>query len=139
MMELYPIDANEADYLYIKPSQIPNAGLGLFTAIKLQKGDIIATFHGEVLKEQEAQRRQAENKHDYFMNLPNGLTLDCQNTQGFAKMANDGTNTTFTCNAIITLYENQVVLVARKTILIHEEIFTSYGKQYWNARKVQFS
>lgn len=139
MIELYPIDANEADYLYIKQSQIPNAGLGLFTAIKLQKGDIIATFHGEVLTSTETLQRQAHHLDHYFMNLPNGRTLDCKNIEGFAKMANDHINTSFTCNAIITMYENQVVLVAAKTIPINEEIFTSYGKNYWDSKQVQCS
>lgn len=129
--DLYALDTPEEDYLYSKPSQIPNAGFGLFSAITLYKGDIIAHFNGEVLNLKEAQIRIQNNDDDYFMNLPNGLTLDCKNTPGFAKMANDFFNSNFKQNAIITLNNNQVVLVASKTIQAHQEIFTSYGKNYW--------
>lgn len=41
------IDASEEDYLYTQPSQIPNAGSGLFTSIDIENGEIIAKFIGE--------------------------------------------------------------------------------------------
>jgi hypothetical protein len=132
--DLYNLETNEEDYLYIKPSQIPNAGLGLYTAIKLFKGDIIAQFHGEVLNKQEFLKRSALQEDNYFMNLPNGLTLDCMNTDGFAKMANDVLHSNFKQNAIITLDHNRVVLVANKTIQVNNEILTSYGKKYWETK-----
>jgi hypothetical protein len=132
--DLYNLETNEEDYLYIKPSQIPNAGLGLYTAIKLFKGDIIAQFHGEVLNKQEFKKRSALQEDHYFMNLPNGHTLDCRHTAGYAKMANDCMNSQFKQNAIITINNNQVVLVANRTINMHNEIFTSYGKKYWEAK-----
>lgn len=132
--DLYKLDLNEEDYLYIKPSQIPNAGLGLYTAIKLLKGDIIAVYRGEVLNALEFKKRSALQEDNYFMNLPNGHTLDCKHTHGFAKMANDCMNSQFKQNAIITINNNQVVLVASRTINMHHEIFTSYGKPYWDAK-----
>ena len=134
LSDLYKLDLNEEDYLYIKPSQIPNAGFGLYTAIKLLKGDIIAVFNGEVLDALEFKKRYALQEDDYFMNLPNGHTLDCRHTAGYAKMANDCMNSQFKQNAIITINNNQVVLVANKTINMHNEIFTSYGKKYWEAK-----
>jgi hypothetical protein len=45
-MNIQKIEADESDYLYTDPSQIPNAGLGLFSAIKLFKGEQIAVFEG---------------------------------------------------------------------------------------------
>ncbi|MBU3677306.1 MAG: SET domain-containing protein [Chitinophagaceae bacterium] len=132
--ELYALDIPEADYLYTQASQIPNAGLGLFTAIPLYKGDIIATFKGEVLNRKEAEFRIQNKDDDYFMNLPNGCTLDCKNTPGFAKMANDYLYSNFKQNAIITMNDNKVVLVASKTIQARQEIFTSYGKNYWERK-----
>ena len=132
--DLYSLETNEEDYLYIKPSQIPNAGLGLYTAIKLFKGDIIAEFYGEVLSKQEFLKRSALQEDNYFMNLPNGQTLDCMHTDGFAKMANDVLHSNFKQNAIITLDHNRVVLVANKTIQVNDEILTSYGKKYWETK-----
>lgn len=134
LIDLYNLDLNEEDYLYVKPSQIPHAGFGLYTAIKLLKGDIIAVFRGEVLNALEFKKRSALQEDDYFMNLPNGHTLDCRHTAGYAKMANDCMHSQFKQNAIITTNNNQVVLVANRTINMHHEIFTSYGKPYWEAK-----
>ena len=60
-MNIQKIEAEESDYLYTDHSQIPNAGLGLFTAIKLFKGEQIAVFEGELLTHAEAKHR-AERK-----------------------------------------------------------------------------
>ena len=51
------IDALEVDYLYIKQSQLENAGKGLFTAIDIYKNENISIFKGEILSKQEAKKR----------------------------------------------------------------------------------
>jgi len=42
------IDADEADYLYVSLSQLPNAGNGLFTAIDIYKDEVIRPLHNTV-------------------------------------------------------------------------------------------
>jgi SET domain-containing protein len=133
-MNIQKIEADESDYLYTDPSQIPNAGLGLFTAIKLFKGEQIAVFEGELLTHAVAKHRAERKEDQYFISLLNGKTMDSKHTDCFAKYANDatGTQTAFKNNCIITLNdEQQVCLVATKTIKAGEEIFCSYGKDYW--------
>jgi SET domain-containing protein len=128
------IEAEESDYLYTGVSQIANAGLGLFTAIKIFKDEQIAVFEGEILSHKEAEKRAEQNEDQYFISLINGKTLDSKNKNCFAKFANDskGSETAFKNNCKITLNEqDQVCLVASKTIQAGEEIFTSYGKVYW--------
>lgn len=134
------IDAPESDYLFVQTSCIPNAGDGLFTAIKIFPDEIIAFFEGEILSEKEAATRAAKGEDAYFMVLRNGKILDCMHTEGFAKKANDASGvmkTGFKNNAKITLDEDQrVCLVATKTIKESEEIYCSYGKKYWNKHGV---
>jgi hypothetical protein len=128
------VDAQEEDYLYIKTSQIPNSGKGLFTSIDFEKNEIISQFKGKILSERESQRRADRNEDGYFMELPSGEILDCKNTKCFAKYANDaeGTKTNFKNNSYIGLDdEDNVVIVASKKIKAGDEIFTSYGKEYW--------
>jgi len=128
------IDASEEDYLYTQPSQIPNAGSGLFTSIDIENGEIIAKFIGEVISNDEANRRAELGDDDYFMMLPSGDTLDCKRTDCFAKFANDteGIPSGFKNNSIITIDdEDNVVLVANRDIQSGEEIFVGYGKKYW--------
>lgn len=129
------INAEESDYLYIKESQLLNSGNGLFTAIEIFKEEIISVFKGEILSDDEAEIRAKSGNDAYFMNLFNGKILDCKNTDGFAKYANDAsgfTKSDFKNNAKITLDETgNVCLSALKKIKTGEEIFCDYGKRYW--------
>lgn len=132
------IDSPEEDYLYIQPSKIPNAGNGLFTSIDIEKDEIVSKFKGEVISEKEAKRRSELGEDDYFMMLPSGETLDCKRTECFAKYANDaeGIPSKFKNNTIITIDdEDNVILVAKRDIKSGEEIFTGYGKRYWERNK----
>jgi SET domain-containing protein len=133
------IDARESDYLYLNPSKLDNAGDGLFTSIRLYKNEIISLFKGEILSDQEAFLR-AKNKLDgYFINMLDGTIMDSKNTHCFAKYANDAEGLAilkFKNNSKISLTEqNEVCLVALRTIKVSEEIFCSYGKPYWKKFK----
>jgi len=133
------IEAPEEDYLYVGPSQIPEAGLGLFTAIKIYKDETIAIFHGEILNDEEATKREQKGMDRYFVNLIDGNILDSMHVACFAKYANDvngGEKVKFKNNAILTLDENNAVcLTATRDIKAMEEIFCSYGKAYWKKHK----
>ena len=130
------IEALEEDYLYIKPSLIEYAGNGLFTAIDLYKNEIISLFEGEIISDIEAEQRAKENSDRYFINLLSGGIMDSQNTNCFAKYANDAkgfATSKYKNNAKITLDDDgNVCLKATKKIKAGEEIFCSYGKAYWN-------
>ena len=114
---------------------MPNAGKGLFSAIKIYKNEIISIFKGEILTEFDAKIR-ADNQLDrYFINMLDGTILDSMNIDCFAKFANDAEafgKLEFKNNAKITLDdENNVCIIATKNINPYEEIFCSYGKKYW--------
>jgi hypothetical protein len=129
------IEADEADYLYVSTSQLPNSGKGLFTAIDIYKDEVISLFKGEVLTELQAKLRANKGHDQYFISLPNGTMLDSMRVSCFAKYANDAngsTQTVFKNSAKIALDENnEVCMVATRHIKVNEEIFCSYGKAYW--------
>jgi uncharacterized protein len=128
------LDADEEDYLYVDVSQIPNSGKGLFTSIPIEKDEIISKYVGEILSDEEAQKRVDEGDDQYFMNLPSGEVFDCKFTKCFAKYANDaeGLPSKFKNNSFIAMDDDDnVVLVAKRDIKSGEEIFTGYGKSYW--------
>jgi hypothetical protein len=129
------IEAPETDYLYVNPSQLPNSGKGLFTAIAIYKDEIISLFKGEVLSSQQAQLRIDKGEDKYFISLPNGTMLDSMHVACFAKYANDAMGSehkVFKNSAKIALNENnEVCMVATRHIKVNEEIFCSYGKAYW--------
>ena len=125
----------EADYLYSALSGLPGAGQGLFTAIPLYKDEVIAIFHGERLSAKEAKDRAAQGLDRYFMELPDGTTLDAMGIVGFAKFANDVYGTPGSAlrnNAVITLDDGgRVCLRATRRILAGQEVLCGYGKRYW--------
>jgi len=133
------IDAKEKDYLYLAPSQIPNAGQGLFVSIAIYKEEVISLFKGESLSSTEAARRAHLGEDAYFINCLDGSILDSMHTFCFAKYANDpsatGGNmvkTKFKSNADISVDDDDnICLIATRNIKIGEEIFTNYGKKYW--------
>ena len=129
------IEAPEADYLYITPSQLPAAGKGLVTAINIYKGEIISYFKGEILTEVQAKLRAKKGNDKYFINMADGSIMDSMKIKCFAKFANDANGFSishFKNNAKIALDEyDNVCLVATRNIQQGEEIFCSYGKKYW--------
>ena len=129
------IGVEEVEYLYIKTSLIIGAGKGLFSAISINKNELISIFKGELLQEKSANKRIELRQDNFFMNLPNGKILDTMNTDCFAKYANDakGVQTSsFKNNALITINQKkQICLVAKVNIKAGSEIFCSYGKAYW--------
>ncbi len=129
------IDAPEEDYLYTDPSQIENAGMGLYTAIRIYKNEIIAVFDGEIIDEQTQNDRINKNEHAYFVILLNGKVMDSMHSNCFAKFANDAdgiSKSIFKNNSFISLDENdRPCIVASRTIKVGEEIFCSYGENYW--------
>lgn len=129
------IEALEVDYLYINTSQLPASGNGLYTAVEIYKTEIIAYYKGEILTDTQAKLRAKKGEDKYFINLIDGRILDSMKTKCFAKYANDAVgflNSNFKNNAKIALDEsNQVCLIATRKINVGEEIFCSYGKQYW--------
>ena len=133
------IEAPESDYLYIQDSQIPNAGKGLFTAIDIYPNEIISLFKGEILTDEEAQKRVSEGKDRYFINMLDGSILDSMHVDCFAKYANDAeafSKLEFKNNSKITLDDDDnVCIVATKKIKSQQEIFCSYGVKYWKKHK----
>ena len=128
-----PID--EADYLYTALSGLPGAGQGLFTALLLYKDEVIAIFRGEKLSVKQARERAVQGLDRYFMELPDGTTLDAMGIEGFAKFANDAQGSSGTAlrnNAVIALDDgDRVCLRAARRIRVGEEVLCGYGKRYW--------
>jgi uncharacterized protein len=133
------ISAPESDYLYTDISQLPNAGKGLYTAIKIYKDETISAFKGEILTQKQIKERVHIDEDKYFIEMLNGKIMDSMHVDCYAKYANDvkGTeNSLFKNNARITIDENNdISIVATRTIALGSEIFCSYGREYWLKHK----
>ena len=130
------IEAEESEYLYVAKSQIKGAGKGLFTAVDLYRDEFVSEYKGEVISEDEAESRAEKNKDKYFISMLDGTILDSHNVDCFAKYANDANGmvkTGFRNNTQIAEDPegNVCLVVTKKIIKAGEEIFCSYGKEYW--------
>ena len=125
----------ESDYLYLQPSNIPNAGTGLFTAIKIYKDEVVSIYKGEIITNKEAHARAAAGNDQYFIDISPARILDSKPVEGFAKYANDAKGREgkdFKNNTKIAFKNRrQVCLIATRNIKAEEEILCSYGKEYW--------
>ncbi len=126
----------EAEFLEVRESQIPDSGKGLFLLKEKKKGEIVALFRGEVLTYEAAELRALRHEDGYFINMSNGTILDSMPVECFAKYANDAHGlgkTKFKSNTEIQLSgkPDLVYLIALRDIKVGEEIFTSYGRKYW--------
>ena len=129
------IPNEEEEYLYTALSGLPGAGQGLFTAITLYKDEVIALYRGERLSAREAGDRATQRLDRYFMELPDGTTLDAMAVEGYAKFANDAKGSAETAlrnNAVIAMDDSgKVCLRAIRRIRTGEEVLCGYGKRYW--------
>lgn len=135
------IDADEVDYLYVRLSQLPNAGNGLYTAIDIYKDEIISIFKGEILTEAQIKNRVLQGKDNYFISLLDGTIMDSMTVDCFAKYANDvkgSINSPFKNNTKIALNDNNTVcIIATRNIKSGEELFCGYGIRYWKKHSNQ--
>ena len=141
----------EKKYLNIAKSSIPGIGNGLFTLRKIKKGEKICDFGGDLIGSKEFSKILDDIKKgnynleaaNYYVSLNSGLILDSYASDCFARYANDAEgiiqDERFKNNAKITEGSNKISAYLEALIDIPEgsEIFTSYGKSYWEGFKTK--
>jgi SET domain-containing protein len=120
--------------LVIKRSQLENAGKGLFTKVLIPKGTDIVEYTGKVTTWKEAKHQ--DNGYIYY--VTRNHVIDARATpRALARYANDARGLVrqpgLLNNAEYTEKNNKVFITATKDILPGQEIFVSYGKEYWDA------
>ncbi len=123
-------------YLYTKTSQLKGAGEGLFTKKEIKRDEVICPFNGELLTERQVTIRLNKGADSYFVETNDETIMDSMKVRGMAKYANDAVGlgkSKFKNNALITFDDDDnVCLTAIRKIKPGEEIFTAYGKEYWD-------
>lgn len=103
-----------------------SAGLGLFAAEPIKKGDLIIEYIGETITEAEANRRGGK----YLFELNDNWTIDGKGRANTARYINHACKP----NAYPELDEEEtrVFIFAKRAIAPGEEIACNYGKFYFN-------
>jgi SET domain-containing protein len=127
--------------LVVKKSQLPKSGKGLFTKEDIKKGDFIVEYKGEIITDKEATRRaEKDDIYGYMFFINKNLCIDAYHTpQHLARYANDAMGLArvegFKNNAEYEIVGKKCFIKATKNIKSGEEIFVSYGKEYWKVIK----
>jgi len=121
--------------LYIKKSTLPCAGKGLFTKNFISEGAVIVEYLGTLSSWDDADHRDGTNVYIYYINKHHVIDA-YTHKKALARYANDANGLSkkqgLNNNA---RYENdglKVFIIAMRDIAPGEEIFVSYGKEYWD-------
>lgn len=121
--------------LFVQPSTLEGAGNGLFTRIDIKKGTRIIEYKGKVTTWKEVTSTGIFNGYVFY--IKKNHVIDAKNyKKGIARFANDARGLTrkkgTVNNAEYVQESGRVFIEAKKNIAAGEEIFVSYGKEYWD-------
>jgi SET domain-containing protein len=120
----------------VKKSQIPGAGKGLYTKVDFKKGERIIEYIGEIITEAELDRRAERDIFGYAFYINKRRCIDAYYTpEALARYANDAKGLTrvkgLKNNCCYSIWKNRGWIEAERDIKAGEEIFVSYGAEYW--------
>ena len=128
--------AIKEDGLRVKKSEIPGAGMGLFTAKRFKAGEKIGNYTGEKLSRTQVHKRYPGNvTAPYVLCNGTGPQAPCvdgrKSNSSLTRFINDSRGTNKKNNA--KFFKNGFGMkVMGKPIPKGKEIYASYGYSYWN-------
>ena len=122
--------------LDIKPSNIKNGGNGLFSLQNIPNETMIGYYIGDILS--------GNNKvTDYSFQISKKYFIDAKEfPRCYIAMINDAKNSQFVNNCEFRIIEkkikknNKICLYSIKDIKRYDELFASYGDEYWTTRHI---
>ncbi len=120
--------------LFIKRSQIPKAGKGLFTKEPISKGSYIVEYKGKVCAWKDIPVKRNINTYVYYINR-NHVIDALPNKKALARYANDanGVNKVerLVNNSRFIVEDGRVFIIAKKNIVSYSEILVGYKREFW--------
>jgi hypothetical protein len=114
--------------LTIAPSQIPNAGQGVFTNEHIPSDTIIDEYYGDVHHIGYASSR-------YFLEVTPTCGIDAFNfPRCYMAMINDthGTTHQVNCDFVIDRDAKRALIKSIRDVPANTELYISYGDDYWS-------
>jgi uncharacterized protein len=124
--------------LFIKKSQLPKAGKGLFTRVDIRKGDRIVEYKGRHQKWEDVKHEDGYN--GYLLRVNRIDTINGEPSKSaLGRYANDAAGHSrvkgLRNNAEYNIYGKRCFIEATRSIGKWEEVFVAYGKEYWDLVK----
>ena len=124
--------------LFVRKSDIPNAGKGLFTRTEITRGTRIVEYKGRKVLWRNV--KDADGHNTYLMRVNRTHAIDALpalNTLG--RYANDAKGLSkikgLTNNSLYLQEGNRVFIEATKNIPAGSEILVGYGKDFWHLQR----
>ena len=115
----------------VKPSQIQNAGFGLYATKRLAKNARVAPYTGEQRTRDQITQEYGTDTGQYVLCRSDAECFDASNTNAsLARFANDARGSTFSNNAKFTpgAPTRTPLIRSTKAIPAGREIFVNYAK-----------
>jgi hypothetical protein len=124
-VEPIPIYYHNSRYnLEIKPSLIAEAGLGVYTNDFIECNTFIDSYAGDY-------RSRCFSR--YYFRIREDFGIDALDyPRCYMGMLNDSNNSGYINNCKFVVEGDNVSVLSIKDIIIGEELFISYGSEYWS-------
>lgn len=128
----------QANDLYIQPSTLPGAGMGLFTRVDIPRGTLIIEYLGTVTTWKEVMH-DVDNPYLCYVNR-NHVINGAPHPEHLARYANDAAGPVriegVRNNSFFEIDGIRVFIKATRRIPAGSEIFVNYGKEYWETARI---
>ena len=120
----------EDNVIEIRPSNIPNAGNGVFAKQDIKSGDMLGYYRGEALTDDQFNKRFKDKEYGaYVLTVKNGtINVDAEKRgHNWVSRVNTPRGTTMKTNI---WWDDNGRVFAKRNIKAGEELFVSYGAAY---------
>ena len=123
--------------LDVAPSTIPEAGQGLFSLSNRSKGDRIVAYTGESLSVSALEKRYPKGDVGvYCLAISSSVFIDSALSRGVGASANASRNGAKpNAKFVLDVRGGSARLEATRCIRAGDEVFVSYGREYWCGAK----
>ncbi|CAB9499941.1 36 and H4 lysine-20 specific [Seminavis robusta] len=120
-------------HLLVGISTIPGAGWGLFTKNFLKKGAFVHEYLGELISQEEGDRRghlYDKNGHNYLFNLTEDKLIDAAHKGNKLRFGNSKDPPNLEAKKLVVNGNLKIAFFAREDIPAQGELFVHYGETF---------